>query len=175
MSGVGLSSRLLQEEIAMIVFDGNLMDSPFVVPVIGCIAGGGIAITAIWSGVRSREMQSQERLAAIARGLPMPPTVEELAMQHEAAKPITSRRRGNTRRAGIVLLGVAGGLILFFVALAAILQLREVLAGAAAGLIPFGIGIGLLVDAKMQSKELDATPPAETAAENSTALRPFDY
>jgi len=131
------------------------MDSPFIVPVAGCIMILGIVVAGIWSGVRTEEMKNQERLAAIARGVPLPPTSEELAIIHGKPSIDATRRRGNTRRAGIVLLGCAGGLIMFFIALASILHVREVLCGAAAGLIPLGIGIGFLVDARIQTQELE--------------------
>jgi hypothetical protein len=146
----------------------NDMDSPFIVPVAGCAMILGIVVAGIWSGIRQREMQSQERLAAIAKGVPVPPTLEELAILHGRPSADTTRRRGNTRRAGIVLLGCAAGLILFFIALAEVLQIRAVLCGAAAGLIPLGIGIGFLVDSHIQSRELE-----EAAA--SGPLPPSEY
>jgi hypothetical protein len=130
-------------------------DSPFIVPVAGCLMILGIVVSGVWSGNRSNELKSQERLAAIARGVPLPPTVEELAIIHGKPSIDGTRRRGNTRRAGIILLGSAAGLILFFFALASILQVREVLCGAAAGLIPLGIGVGFLVDARIQTRELE--------------------
>jgi hypothetical protein len=99
-------------------------------------------------------MQSQERLAAIARGVPLPPTPDELAILHGRPAPDLKRRRANVRLWGISLLGTALGLILFFVALAAILQQRNVLCGAAVGLIPLGIGLALLYDANLQKREL---------------------
>jgi len=142
----------------------NAWDSPFVVPVAGCLMTLGIVIAGVWSGNRANELKSQERLAAIARGVPLPPTVEELAIIHGKPSVDGTRRRGNTRRAGIILLGCAGGLILFFIALAAVLQERDVLCGAAVGLIPLGIGIGFLVDTRIQSRELE-----EAAFHNQSA------
>ena len=150
--------------MALGIFFGNdLFDSPFVVPVAGCLTGLGIAVAGIWSKVRNREMQSQERLAAIARGVPLPPTVEELAIMHGTPSVDKTRRRANARQGGIVLVGIAFGLILFFIALAAVLQERDVLCGAAVGLIPLGIGVGLLIDARIQSRELE-----EAAFNNQT-------
>ncbi|MBB5065393.1 DUF6249 domain-containing protein [Granulicella mallensis] len=133
----------------------EFMNSPFVIPVAGCLTGLGIAVAGIWSSVRTREIQSQERLAAIARGVPIPPTTEELAIIHGKPSVDSTRRRGNVRRGGIVLLGTAFGLILFFITLATVLQERNVLCGAAVGLIPFGIGVGLLIDARIQTREIE--------------------
>ena len=150
--------------LAFIHFSSNAWDSPFSVPIAGCAMVACIVVASMASANRKRELQSQERLAAIAKGVPVPPTEEELAIMHGKPSADTTRRRGNTRRAGIVLLGCAVGLILFFVALASVLQERDVLAGAAAGLIPFGIGVGFLVDARIQSRELEESsnnPPPQ--------------
>jgi tetrahydromethanopterin S-methyltransferase subunit E len=139
----------------MMEISGEFMNSPFVIPVAGCLTGLGIAVAGIWSNVRSREMKSQERLAAIARGIPLPPTAEELAIIHGKPSVDSTRRRGNVRRWGIVLLGFAAGLILFFITLASVLHERDVLCGAAVGLIPLGIGVGLLIDARIQTREIE--------------------
>ncbi len=136
------------------LFSGNL-DSPFVVPVAGCIMILGIVCAGIWSGIRQREIQSTERLAAIAKGVALPPTPAEIAAMHGKPSIDATRRRGNVRLSGIILLGVALGMVVFFIALASILRQREVLSGAAVGLIPLGVGIALLVDARIQTRELE--------------------
>jgi len=148
-----------------LAFEMDPFHSPFSVPIAGCVMILGIVVSSIWSSTRTREMQSQERLAAIARGIPVPPSPEELALMHGKPSVDSKRRRGNTRRAGIVLIGTAVGLILFFIVLASVVQERDVLCGAAAGLIPFGIGVGFLIDARIQSREL------EEVASNPQALQ----
>ena len=153
--------------MAFAMFYDAPLDSPYIIPVAGCLMVLGIVLAGVWSSNRSREMQAQERLAAIARGVPLPPTLEELAIIHGKPSVDGTRRRGNVRRAGIVLLGCAAGLILFFVALATVLQVRNVLCGAAVGLIPLGIGVGLLIDARIQTREL------EEAASKSSATTTF--
>ena len=45
-------------------------------------------------------------------------------------------------------------MILFFVVLAAILRERDVLSGAAVGLIPLAIGVGFMIDARLKAREL---------------------
>lgn len=137
-----------------VMFEG-FMSSEYVVPVAGCAMILGIVVAGIWSGIRTREIQSTERLAAIAKGVPVPPTVEELAIMHGKPSADLTRRRGNVRRGGIVLVGVAAGMIAFFTVLAAILRERDVLCGVAAALIPLGIGVALLIDARIQTRELD--------------------
>jgi hypothetical protein len=152
--------------LAFIHFDsaGNFWDSSYSVPIAGCAMIACIVVASMASANRKRELQSQERLAAIAKGMPVPPTEEELALMHGKPSSDSTRRRGNTRRAGIVLLGSAGGLILFFITLSYVLQVREVLSGAAASLIPFGIGVGFLIDSRIQTRELEEasnTPPTQ--------------
>ena len=141
--------------LALLAMNSDIAFSPFIVPVAGCAMILGISVAGIWSGIRNREIQSTERLAAIAKGVAVPPTAEELAIIHGKPTVDGTRRRGNIRRWGIVLLGTAVGLVAFFVALASILQVREVLSGAAVGLIPLGIGIALLIDARIQTRELE--------------------
>jgi len=140
-------------------FDGDT--SPFIVPVAGCAMILGIVVAGIWSGIRNREIQSHERLAAIAKGVAIPPTVEELAILHGRPSGDAKRRHANIRLAGIILLGSAAGLILFFIALAAVLRERDVLCGAAVGLIPLGIGIGMLLDTNIQKKEMSELTPTD--------------
>jgi high-affinity Fe2+/Pb2+ permease len=115
-------------------------NSPFIVPVAGCLMILGIVLGGVWSSVRNREIQSRERLEAITHGRP----TSDLR-----------RRRANIRLAGVVLLASAVGLILFFIGLAAVLQERDVLCGAAVGLIPLAIGFGFLIDTKIQTREMD--------------------
>ncbi|MDE1160778.1 MAG: hypothetical protein PW792_02400 [Acidobacteriaceae bacterium] len=131
------------------------VDSPFVVPVAGCAMILGMSVASYWSDVRKRQLQSQERLAAIARGVPVPPTEEELAIIHGKPAQTQMRRRANLRLTAYVLLASAGGVIVFFIALASILQVRNVLCGAAAGVIPLAMGLGFLWDVRKQTEEID--------------------
>ncbi len=140
---------------AMLFNVGEALQSPFIVPVAGCAMVLGIVISGVWSGIRTREIQSRERLEAIARGVPIPPTPEELAITHGKPSANLARRRANIRLTGVVLLASAAGLILFFMALAAILRVREVLSGAAVALVPLAIGIGFLIDTRIQTHEME--------------------
>jgi hypothetical protein len=144
-------------------------DSPFVIPVAGCFMILGIVVAGIWSGNRNREMESQERLAAIAKGLLPPPTKDELAVTqpfHGASTINTLRKRNGVRTGGWVLVGTGLGIVLTCACIALIVQERDVLCGSAAGLIPLGIGVGLLIDARIQTRELDESAhsgPASTS------------
>ena len=134
---------------------GNPVESPFIVPVAGCLMILGIVIASYWSNVRKRQIESEERLAAIARGVPPPPTQEELALSQNRPTPNAIRRRANIRLAGIILVAASVGLALFFVILWAVIGTREILSGVACALIPFGIGAGFLIDTHIQTREIE--------------------
>ena len=136
-------------------------NSPFIVPVAGCLMILGIVAVTSWSGARTRELESQERLAAIAKGLVPPPTAAEIALA-QGPRPAANafRRRANVRLTGIILLSSAVALALFFIVLWAVIGERDILSGVACALIPFGIGVGFLIDSHIQTREIeDATPP----------------
>ena len=94
-------------------------------------------------------------MAMIARGVPIA-EIEKLLGSGDEEKRVKDplRSLGNARRTGIVLVSVGVGLSLFFVALSAILQERNVLTGAAIGIIPLAIGIGFFIDYNLQKREL---------------------
>lgn len=136
----------------------RIFNSPYIIPIFGTLMVLGIVIANAWSGVRTREMRSQERLAAIAKGMPLPPDVEEQAVgqvQAVAAGTSLERQRNTSRRTGLVLVFTGLGLVAFFVVLELVLQVRPILSGAAAGLIPTGIGVGFLVDARTRTRDLE--------------------
>ncbi len=148
---------------------GDAVSSPFIVPVAGCLMILGIVAVTSWSSSRTREMESQERLAAIAKGLVPPPTAAELALT-QAPRPTSNafRRRANIRLAGIILVSSAVAIALFFTILWAVIGVREILSGVACALIPLGIGAGLLIDARIQTREIeDASLTADAAASKS--------
>ncbi len=145
--------------LATLAFDSDLagiFNSPFIVPVFGTMMILGIVVASIWSGVRSREMQSQERLAAIAKGIVLPPTPEELGSD-PSPRPAASVARGrdNSRKTGLILSFVGVGMMLFGLLLTWIERERDVLTVAASGLVPLAIGIGFLIDARLKSRDLE--------------------
>src|ERR1017187_8801019 len=133
--------------------------SPFIIP-LGAFL---VAIVAIVSGAVSqahaRRIKAEQRMAMLHSGM----TVEQI---DQVLRPSTAygeelekikdplRGLGNTRRAGVVLVSVGVGLVLFGLVLTSILQVREVLTVAAAGLIPLAIGIGFFIDYNLQKREL---------------------
>jgi hypothetical protein len=136
----------------------NIMFSPYVVP-LGAFA---VAIVAIVAGIISQahttRIKAEQRMAMIARGA----SVEEIERllgrkdEPESVRPPKDplRSLANARRAGIVLVSVGFGLIAFFLVLTIIVQERNVMAGAAVGLIPLAIGIGFFIDYNLQKREL---------------------
>lgn len=136
----------------------NLSDiSPLLIP-LGAFLVAIVAIVAgIWLDGHRRRLNAEQRMAMVARGVPIAEIERLLGTSDDEAKrppkdPL--RSLGNARRTGIVLVSVGVGLILFFLVLTAILRVHEVLAGAAAGLIPLAIGAGFFIDYHLQKREL---------------------
>ena len=145
--------------------------SPFIVPVAGCMVGAVAIISGIWLDGHKRRIKSEERIAMISRGVPLADIEKMLGNGSEEKPPVKDplRSLGNARRAAIVLVSVGVGLTLFFVTLSYILQERDVLAGAAVGIIPLAIGIGFFIDYQLQKREL-ARFGLEVGAEAGSSL-----
>ena len=123
--------------------------SPFIIPVAAFAMVLGIVIVNTISGYNTRRLQSEERMAAIAKGLPIPePSPEPIPVvdQHRRARAL--------RTGGIVCTSVGVGLALFGFALTWIVGDHDVLAVSASGIIPLAVGIGLLVDYAFQKRDL---------------------
>jgi hypothetical protein len=129
--------------------------SPFIVPVAGCAVGAVAIVSGIWFEAQQRRNKAEQRMAMIARGVPIA-EIERLLGSGDEEKRVRDplRSLGNARRAGIVLVSLGVGLVLFFAVLSVVVQVREVLAGAAAGLIPLAIGVGFFIDYNLQKREL---------------------
>jgi hypothetical protein len=135
---------------------GNFVFSPFIVPVAGCMVGIVAIVSGIWLDGHKRRIKSEERIAMISRGVPLAEIEKVLGSGSEDKPPVKDplRSLGNARRTAIVLVSVGVGLTLFFVTLSYILRERDVLAGAAVGVIPLAIGIGFFIDYNLQKREL---------------------
>ena len=134
----------------------NPFDSPFIVPVAGCIMILGLGASGIYSEMRGKELRSQERIAMLNRGVPLAEIERMSASANEQEKKVRDplRSLANARRTAMVLLSVGLGLVLFGALLAVIVQQREVLAISAIGVVNLAIGGGFLVDYNMQKREL---------------------
>src|SRR6202453_4865337 len=131
---------------------GTFIFSPFIVPVAGCAVGAVAIISGIWFEAQQRRNKAEQRMAMLARGLPIA-EIERLLGPGDEEKPTPKdpmRSLGNARRTGIVLVSVGAGLILSYLVLTAILQVRAIVSGAAAGLIPLVISIGFFIGYQMQ-------------------------
>jgi hypothetical protein len=143
----------------------HIFFSPFIIPVVAML----IPIVAIIAGVVGKmnadRLRMEERMALLARGLPVEEVERLLTPRDQAmlgdAVAVSGRPGGAARTAqqirltAIILICCGLSMAAFFAMLAPIVQEREVYAGAVAGVIPFGIGIGFLIDYGARKRELE--------------------
>jgi hypothetical protein len=113
---------------------------------IGLVAvtlGMGVPLGALYTYYRVRKLRSEERLAAIARGV-------EIPMEPEMTQAARSRR------AGLLLVSGAIGYILTFGLIAQIQSDRDVWTAAAFGIIPLAVGFGYFLDWTMIRRDARA-------------------
>ena len=134
----------------------HVFDTPFIIPLGAFVVAIVAIVSGIWSDAHTKRIRADQRMAMLARGMSIEDIEKVLgkAREEERAPKDPLRSLSNARRAGIVLVSSGLGIILFFVTLKLILGDREILAGAAAGLIPLAIGIGFFVDYNLQKREL---------------------
>jgi hypothetical protein len=107
-------------------------------------SGDGVPLGALYTYYRVRKLRSEERLAAIARGvdIPMEPELNQAA---------------RSRRAGILLVSGALGYIATFGLIASIQADRDIWTAAAFGIIPLAVGVGYFVDWSMIRRDSHAS------------------
>ena len=105
--------------------DGNLVGLAAVIMIFG------IPMAAMYTFFRVRKLRSEERLAAMARGLEVP-------MQPELSEAARSRR------SGILLVAGAIGYIVTFVLIGR--EEPDAMIAATFGVIPLAVGLGFFVD-----------------------------
>jgi hypothetical protein len=98
-----------------------------------------IPLGAMYAFYRVRQLKSQERLAAIAKGVPV-------VMDPELPHPARSRR------AGILLVTGGLGFSLAFLLISRVEP--DAITAAALGIIPFSIGVGFFVDSTLAKRDL---------------------
>ena len=115
--------------------DGNIVGFAAVVMVFA------IPLAGIYAWYRVRRLRTEERLAAIARGVsvPMEPELSEAA---------------RSRRAGILLVCGSLGYTIAFALVARVEH--DAMVAAAFGVIPFAIGLGYFLDATLIRRDLQA-------------------
>jgi len=101
----------------------------------------GIPLAALYTFYRVRQLRSEERMAAIARGVnvPMQPELSEAA---------------RSRRSGILLTAAAMGYIVAFALIARVDY--DAWEAAAFGAIPLALGLGFFLDAALIRRDQHA-------------------
>ena len=107
-----------------------------IIGLVAVIMSLGVPLGALYTYYRVRRLRSEERLAAIARGVDIPVEPE----LNQAAR---------SRRAGILLVSGAIGFILTFGLIAQVQANRDIWTVAALGIIPLAVGVGYFVDWRM--------------------------
>jgi hypothetical protein len=101
----------------------------------------GIPLGAMYTYYRVRRLRTEERLAAIARGVSVP-------MEPELSQAARSRR------AGILLVAGALGFIITFGLIAQIEHEPETWVAASFGIIPLALGLGYFLDCTLIRRDL---------------------
>ena len=111
-----------------------------IIGLVAVIMSLGVPLGALYTYYRVRKLRSEERLAAIARGvdIPMEPELNQAA---------------RSRRSGILLVSGAIGFIVAFGLIAQIQADRDVWTVAALGIIPLAVGVGYFVDWRMVHRD----------------------
>lgn len=103
----------------------------------------GIPLAGMYTYYHVRKLRSQERLAAMARGVEIP-MVAELS---ESAR---------SRRSAILLITGALGYVLTFALIAQIERDPETWVAAAFGIIPLAVGVGYWLDSTLIRRDTNA-------------------
>ena len=114
-----------------------------IIGLVAVVMSLGIPLGVLYTYYRVRKLKSEERMAAIARGvnIPMEPELNQAA---------------RSRRAGTLLVSGAIGFILTFGLIAQIQADRDIWTVAALGIIPLAVGVGYFVDWKLIHRDARA-------------------
>ncbi len=112
-----------------------------IIGLVAVIMSLGIPLGAMYTYYRVRRLRTEERLAAIARGITVP-------MEPELTQAARSRR------AGILLVAGALGFIVAFGLIAQILHEHETWVAASLGIIPLAVGLGYFLDWTLIRRDL---------------------
>jgi len=115
--------------------DGNLVGLAAVVMIFG------IPMAAMYTFYHVRKLRTEERLAALARGVDVP-------MQPELSEAARSRRSGT-----LLVMGSLGYMLTFGLIARAE---SDAWIAAAFGIIPLSVGIGFFVDSMLIRRDLHA-------------------
>jgi hypothetical protein len=126
--------------------------SPFVIPLGAFLVAIVAIVTGAAAAANKQRLKAEQRMAMVARGMNAEDIDKLLSTE---SRPVKDQSISTTRRIAIVLISTAVGLCLFFLTVAWITREPEVLNGVAIGLIPLAIGIGFLIDYKLQKRDLE--------------------
>jgi hypothetical protein len=115
--------------------DGNLVGLVAVIMIFG------IPMAGMYTYYRVRKLRTEERLAAIARGVAVP-------MEPELSQAARSRR------AGILLVSAALGYTITFALIARVEP--DAWVAASFGVLPFAIGLGFFLDSALVRRDARA-------------------
>lgn len=115
--------------------DGNLVGLVAVIMIFG------IPMAGMYTYYRVRKLRTEERLAAIARGVAVP-------MEPELSQAARSRR------AGILLVSAALGYTITFALIARVEP--DAWVAASFGVLPFAIGLGFFLDSALVKRDARA-------------------
>jgi Domain of unknown function (DUF6249) len=106
-----------------------------------------IPLGGLYTYYRVRKLRTEERLAALARGveIPMEPEVNQAA---------------RSRRNGILLVAGAIGYVAMFGVIARVADEPDTWAAAAVGFIPLAIGIGYFIDSMLVRRDMRSAQQA---------------
>jgi len=106
------------------------------------LLGTPVALLALYTFYRVRKLRTEERMAAMARGISVP-------MEAELSETARSRRYG------ILLVAVAVGYMLTFSIIARVEP--DAMIAAAFGAIPFTLGLGYFLDSALIHRDARAS------------------
>jgi|SRR5579871_3898727 hypothetical protein len=107
-----------------------------VIGLVAVILTCGIPVAAMYTFYKVRQLRTQERLAALARGAEIP-MAAELSEQ------------ARSRRAGILLVSGGLGTMVMFALIAAAVHEPETLSAGAIGVLPLAVGLGYFLDSAL--------------------------
>jgi hypothetical protein len=132
---IGQRQKISLKQAQEVCMDGNF------VALAAVVMAFGIPMAAIYTFFRVRKLRSEERMAAIARGVEVP-------MQPELSEAARSRR------SGILLVSGALGYIATFVLLGRVEP--DATVAATFGMIPLAIGLGFFIDHALIQRDAKA-------------------
>jgi len=113
-----------------------------IIGLVAVIMSLGIPLGAMYTYFRVKKLRTEERLAALARGVnvPMEPELSQAA---------------RSRRAGILLVSAAIGYVITFALIARVEP--DAWVAASFGAIPFTVGLGFFLDSSLVRRDLKAS------------------